>query len=52
MKNMKGNNDDLTKIIKKDALMPSLISQQDLEKLTMKELNNDLELYSSLLQVK
>lgn len=52
MKNMKGNNDDLSKIIKKDALMPSLISQQDLDKLTMKELNNDLELYTSLLQVK
>jgi hypothetical protein len=50
---MKGNkDDDASKVtIQKDAHMPFL-SPQVLEKLTMAELNADLELYGKLLQVK
>ena len=50
---MKGNKDDVSKtIITKDAQIPSLITQQVLDKLTMAELIKDQELYVRLLQVK
>ena len=53
IKNMKGNKDDVSKtIITKDAQIPSLITQQVLDKLTMAELIKDQELYVRLLQVK
>lgn len=48
IKNMKGNQDDSAKITKNDAI-PSLITQADLDKLTMQELNKDLEMYNKLL---
>jgi len=49
---MKGNKDDTSKTITKDAQIPSLITQQVLDKLTMAELIKDQELYVRLLQVK
>lgn len=49
---MKGNKDDLSKTITKDAQIPSLITQQVLDNLTMAELVKDQELYVKLLQVK
>lgn len=50
---MKGNkDDDAAKATQKDAQMPSFITPQVLEELTMQELNSDLELYGKLLQVK
>lgn len=49
---MKGNKDDLSKTITKDAQIPSLITQQVLNNLTMAELVKDQELYVKLLQVK
>ena len=53
IKNMKGNkDDDAAKATQKDAQMPSFITPQVLEELTMQELNSDLELYGKLLQVK